>query len=400
MAFGYDSATGWLPATYDALLEDLQDKYKAETSANIDVVNGPAADMLRTVAGVLKDAWDDLTGAYNAGFISAAPGTNGVAEGSALELLLTPKIGPKLGEASSTVVLPLTAAAGPDVNVPAGQTVAIDDETTPWALTEAVLIPGGGSINGTFEYSETGPKLAIAASTWAILTPVTGWTAAGPNAADAVPGRDAETDAEYRQRYRDSLLNNIIAAVRMVDGVTSASLIEHPSADPDAYWGLTHWFEVLVVGGDDDEIAAAIQSTRAKGTSTVGTETVVITDADYIGGEVEIKFSRPSLITIYVVVTITQGEGYSTDTSSEAESARISAVTDAVVAYVAALDPGENTSGFKIASYVQANAGIAGIDDIVVKVDIVDPPVNTSTLVAAIREQFTVDEADIDVVGA
>lgn len=402
MAFGYDAATGWIPATYDAILEDIQDKYKAETSANIDVVNGPAADLLRTVAGVLKDSWDDLTGAYNSAFVSAAPGTNGVAEGSSLELLLTPKIGPKLEEQASVVLLELTAAAGPDVNVPAGQTVALEDETTPWALVDAVVIPGGGSIDGTFEYSETGPKLAIAGSEWSILTPVTGWLTAEPNADDAVPGRDAETDAEYRQRYRDSLLNNIIAAVRAVEGVTSASLIEWPMGSPDDYWELTHWFEVLVVGGDDEDIAAAIQRTRAKGTNTVGTESVVITDEDYVDGEYTIKFSRPALVAIYIDVAITQGEGYSTDDSTEAVAGREAAIIDAVVAYVDALDPGENTSGFKIAAYIQANAGIPGIDNIVVEVDIADPPVNTGTLVASIRQQFTVDDeaADITVTGA
>lgn len=399
MAFGYDTTTGWLPATYDLVLADLKAKYIAETTANTDVENGPAADMLRTHAHILKDAWDDQLGAYNAGFISAAPGTNGVAEGSSLELLLTPKIGPKLAAVASTVVLPLTAAAGPDVNVPAGQTVALDDETTPWALVDAVVIPGGGSIDGTFRYSETGPKTVVAGSTWSILTPVTGWTAAGPNAADAIPGRNEETDAEYRERYRASLRNNIIAAVRAVEGVTSASIIENPTNTPDATWGLTHWFEVLVVGGDDEDVAAAIQATRAKGTSTAGNTSVNIADTDYVSGQVTIKFSRPVLVSIYVDITITQGEDYPADASTEAAAAREQAIKDAVVEYVAALDPGENTSGFKIAAYINNNAGIPGIDNITVKVDIVDPPVNTGTLAADIREQFTVDEGDIDVTG-
>src|SRR5689334_18940491 len=125
MAFGYSIVTGWLPVTYDLILVDLKSKYKAQTSANVDVEDGPAADMLRTNAGLLKDAWDGALGCYNSKFISAAPGTDGVAEGSALELLLTPRIGPKLAAAKSTVVLPLFADVGPDVNVPAGQTVVL-----------------------------------------------------------------------------------------------------------------------------------------------------------------------------------------------------------------------------------------------------------------------------------
>lgn len=397
MAFGYDPVTGWLPASYDLILTDLQDKYKSETSANIDVQNGPAADMLRTLAGLIKDAYDDELGTYNSKFISAAPGTNGVAEGSSLELLLTPRIGPKLAAVASTVVLPLTAVAGPDVNVPAGQTVALSDETGAWALTDAVLIPGGGSIDGTFEYFETGPKTVVAGSDWVILTPVTGWDSVGPNADDAIPGRNTETDAEYRQRWREGLESNMVAAVRGAEGVTSASLIEHPSNVPDAYWGLTHWVEMLVVGGDDEVVAAAIQASRAKGVATVGNTTVAITDTDYVDGQVVIQFSRPELVVLYVDVTITQGEGYPTDASVEAAKAREVVIRAAVVEYVESLDPGENTSGFKIASYIQANAGIPGIDNIVVLVDIVDPPVNSGTLAAAIREQFTIDDEENDI---
>jgi hypothetical protein len=402
MSFGYDTTTGWLPATYDMVLLDLQNKYKAETSANIDVENGPAADLLRTFANVMKDAWDDGAGNYNSKFISAAPGTNGVAEGSSLELLLTPRIGPKLAAVGSTVVLPLFAAVGPNVNVPAGQTVALADETGAWALVGAVTIPGGGTIDGTWEYFETGPKTAIAASDWTILTPVTGWLSVGPNVADAIPGRSDETDAEYRQRWRDALLSNMIAAVRAVAGVTSASLLENPTNTPDAYWGLTHWVEVLVVGGDDDAVAAAIQASRAKGVNTVGNTIVGIIDADYVGGQVTIKFSRPELVAIYIEVTITKGEGYPGDMSVEAIAARETAIRAAVVTYVEALVPGENTSGFKIAAYVNNNAGIPGIDNIVVEVDIVDPPVNTGTLEAAVREQFAIDNelTDITVTGA
>jgi uncharacterized phage protein gp47/JayE len=401
MAFGYDTTTGWLPATYDLILDDLKAKYQGETTANTDVENGPAADMLRTVAHILKDAWDDQLGSYNSGFISAAPGTNGVAEGSSLELLLTPKIGPKLVATASTVVLPCIGVNG--TIIPAGQTVILDEtgENIAWSLDAEVTILGG-STDGTFTHAATGPKTVVAGSDWAILTPVAGWTSVGPNADDAIPGRNAETDAEYRQRYRESLLNNIIAAVRAVEGVTSASIIENPTNTPDAEWGLTHWFEVLVVGGDDEEIAEAIQATRAKGTSTVGNTTVDITDTDYVGGMVRIKFSRPELVPIYIEVTIVQGEDYPADDSTEAVVAREQAIRDAVVSYVGGLDPGENTSGFKIASYVNNNAGIPGIDNITVKVDSIDPPVNTGVLEADIREQFTIDDedADIDVIGA
>lgn len=395
MAFGYDSAAGWLPATRPAILADLQGRYIAETTANVDVENGPVADMLRTVSGVLKDAWDDQLGAYNSRFVSAAPGSGGVAEGSSLELLLTPKIGPKLEAVASSVVLPCNGTPG--TIIPAGHSVVLEGESIPWALDAQVQIGGGGTVDGTFSYSQTGPKKVVAGSTWEIVTPVTGWASVGPNAADAIPGRNVETDAEYRERYRQTLQNNVVGEVRRVAGVTSACLIEWKWGYPDATWGITHWFEVLVVGGSDADVAAAIQRERAEGTNTVGNTTVAIADPDYLGA-VTIKYSRPSLVTAYAKITITKGEGYPADTSTAA--ARAAAIKAAVVEHVSSLQPGQDTSGFKVASYVNANAGIPGIDNIEALIDLVSPPVNSGTLAIALRDQLTITEDDVEVVGA
>ena len=395
--FGYDSTTGWLPATYPAILADIQAKYIAQTTENTDVENGPAADMLRTLAVIMKDAWDDQAAAYNAGFIAAAPGTNGVAEGSSLELLLTPKIGPKLAATQSFV--PLTLGGTPGTVIPAGQAVVLTGESVTWTLDAEAIIGGGGTVDGVFSYTLTGPKKAIAGSSWTIATPVPGW-ATVTNASDATPGRNDETDAEYRARYRQSLTNDVIAEVRKVAGVTSASIIEHPWGYPDAYWGLTHWFEVLVVGGADADVAAAIQRARANGASTAGNTSVGVPAPNYVSGFVTIKFSRPVSVLCWVSATITKGEDYSTDVSDEARIARENAIAAAVLAYFDTLAPGQDTSSFKIASYINNNAGVAGIDDILVRVDIGAPPLNVGTLSADIREQFVIIESNIAVLGA
>jgi len=395
--FGYNTTTGWNPVTYQALLADFRAKYKAQSSANVDVLNGPAADMLDTLGLIFKDAWDGAQDAYNSGHSSAAPGTGGVAEGTALELLLTPRIGPKLAAVPSKVVLPLTGVAF--TVIPAGQGVTIFGETITWTLDTEVELDGAGEGEGTFSYSLTGPKLVIATTTWAIANPVTGWATVGPNAEDGIPGRLDETDAEYRERYAEALLDNIIAAVRKVGGVTSASLIEWPSATPDAFWGLTHWVEVLVVGGADAEIARAITRTRAKGVRSVGNTTVVLADSDYAEGVVTEMFSRTVLVQCYVIVTISKGAEYPKDNSLEARTAREGVFRAAVRAHILALDPGQGTSGFKVAVAIH-NAGVPGIYDVAVQVDIVDPPVNSGTLSMAVREQLTIALVDIEVNGA
>lgn len=398
MPFGYDTTTGWNPATYADLLADIQAKYAAQTSANVDVVNGPAADFIRTLAYVAKDAYDDLLGAYNAGHITAAPGSGGVAEGSALEVLLTPKIGPKLAAAKSTVILPCVGVAG--TVIPIGTTVSIEGETVGWTLDAAVEIEGDGNVDGEFTYAVTGPKTVVAGSSWTIGNAVTGWASVGPNAADAITGRDTETDAEYRERYEDSLRNNLIAEVRKVKGVSSASLIEWDRGDPDDHWGIGHWFEVLVVGGSDDLVGAAIHRARAKGTRSIGTTSVAVADSDYVSGEKIEQFSRPAAVVCYLTVAIIKGEGYSSDTSTEAVAGRETAIKAAVVAHFAALNPGDDTSAFQNAVAIASKSGVPGIVGATVLVDTVSPPVNVGVLEADIRDQLTITADAITVTGA
>jgi hypothetical protein len=401
MAFGFDPALGWISATGPALLADHQAKYIAASVGTPDVDNGPAADMLRTLAAINLELWQDAEGAYNSKHIAEAPGTNGVAEGSALELNLAPKIGPKLVATKSTVVVPMNADPGPAVNIPLGSQIRITNETTPWTITAAVVIPGGGSIDAEFEYTLTGPKLAVAGTTWTIATPVSGWASVSPNVLDAIPGRNDETDAEYRARWRAAADDDTAAAIAKLGGVQSVRLIENPTGNPDGYWNETHWVEYMVEGGDNDEIALTIHSGlsgRAKGVLSIGNTTVFVADADYVGGGIVERFTRPVSIVTYVELTITKGPEYPTDGSAEAEAARLKLYRDQVEAfYSEQIGTGDKLIPFKLESYVDSNIGIAGIEEITAKVDTITPPVNTGTLTPGDREKYTIATLDITV---
>lgn len=396
--FGYDETLGFVPATFDGLFASWQTAYTAATEENVDVENGAAADQGRTFAVILKAAYDDQLGVYNAGWVDGAPGTGGVAGGSSLELLLTPKIGPKVLAASSTVTISLGAAGGPAVNVPAGSKIAIAGETLTWSLDAPVVIPGGGFIDGEFTYSETGPKAAVASSSWDITTPVSGWVTA-TNVAAAVEGRDIETDAEYRARFRASTKDNVVAAVLKVPGVTAATMIEWPFDSADAFWGLKRWIEIIVVGGDDTAIATAIQGARAKSVTTVGNVSVALTDPSYVGGSVTNKFSRAVPVTVHIEVTISKGEGYPADASDDASKAREIVIRDAIVAAGALYVAGQDVVSYQLATVV-GSAGIPGISNAVVLVDFADPPAINGTLIIADRDIAVIDSLNVDVIGA
>jgi hypothetical protein len=398
MAFGFDPLLGYIPATGPALLADFKAKYVAESVGPVDTDNGPAADFLKALSVIMLASYQSDQGAYDSQHINAAPGSGGVAEGSSLELQLSPKIGPKLAAAKSSVVLPLFAAPGPDVPIPAGSKVTIDGETVPWTLAAGVLIPGGGSIDGTFEYGETGPKQAPAAIAWAIQTPVTGWASVGPNAADAVPGRNLETDAEYRARYYTSLDDEAYSAVARVPGVSSVFVREYQSSVPDGL-GRTHYLEVIVSGGDDLAIAAAITGSRAKGVATVGTTEVDTANPNYTGGSVVERFSRPQAVQTFVSVVAVPGQGYPVDLSVEAVAARRQAVSDAIETRFGLLVAGKSISAQQLAIAIDDDSGIPGCDEWKVLTGIVSPPPNAGTLTPAELEVLTVSPVDIDTTG-
>lgn len=163
---------------------------------------------------------------------------------------------------------------------------------------EDLVFVGAGSdtVGGTC--TEYGPYNAAIGEINTIVTTVSGWTAV-TNAAAATPGRLRETDAEFKARHtiavatsgeRDSA--SIAEAVGNVSGV-SAVLVDDESYPVATY----------VIGGDDDEVAAAID-----GTLTVGIETAGTTAIDVYSGLTmqtrTINFTRSVDLDIYIDLEI------------------------------------------------------------------------------------------------
>lgn len=383
---GFDTVLGFDSPTFEDLLADAAQKYQTETGVIVDLEQpSPTLDLLRTMARIMKAAYDDQAGVYASGFV-------GTASGAGLRNLLLPYIGPPLQDTPSTVTLPLTGT--PATVVTAGSTVLLDSDGTnalPWVLTANVVIPN----DGVFEYSEPGPKSATAGNTWTIGTPVAGWAGAGPNADDASKGRLAETDNEYRQRFNLSVEGTrILAAVLQVPGVTTARVFENFTGINDAFWGQDHWIEILVQGGDDQAIAQAIQNARTFTVYPLGNVTEPVIDPRYDAGSVQIRFSRPNLVDVWTSLTITKGEGYSTDTSAAAIAAREDAIRTQILTWAAQRKVGLDVSAFQVAAQASQTPTVPGIADIAATVDTVNPPL-ASSVVAGPRDLLVFDASRI-----
>lgn len=181
-----------------------------------------------------------------------------------------------------------------------------------WEVVDGpFVIPGGGTIPITAQAVESGPKTfqTSGPSEWAILLGVAGWTDVEATA-DIDPediGSDIESDEELRQRQKDELLINgndleaIRAVVLKVSGTTFVRTFENTNCslvvdgiDPGA-------FEVMVDGGSDAAVAAAIFSRKPPGAQAFGSTIVNVTTSE--GDLIPIGLTRPADIDMWILIT-------------------------------------------------------------------------------------------------
>jgi uncharacterized phage protein gp47/JayE len=345
-------------------------------------------DLVTLITRAGNSAAEDVAAAY---YASSWRTAKGAALDRHAELVIGPR---RRATASLASGVPLTGTAA--AVIPAGSAITPSGSTVRWLLVDDVTLDGSGEGEGDFEAETTGPLAAVAGTEWTISTPSEGWTGVDVSPTDAELGTDDELDEAYRARYVQAVRAGPIGrAVAKLTGVTLVTLLENATDIPDDYHGATHWSELLVVGGDDDEIAAAIHAARPPGIDLRGNTTVQIADDFYKGGQVAIRFSRPEEIELYVKVTVTKGEAYSKVTGPTAQAARAAAIKNAILTAGAGLNPGVDVSAFQLAA--AAATAVPGIKSLAVLVGLTSPPALTEYEVA-VREQAMLDSARIEVV--
>ena len=136
-----------------------------------------------------------------------------------------------------------------------------------------------------------------------------------------IPRLEGETDNEYRSRYGRLTARNargsteaILAAVLEVEGVTDALIRENATEDAETVQGKSidpHSNCVVVDGGSDANVAAAIGRSKPAGVGTSGDTTINVPHPG--GWSVTIQFSRVSLVSLKAKLTLTLGEDFPSD---------------------------------------------------------------------------------------
>ena len=303
------SSSGFNRKRLDTLLTELNSEVKAIFGDNFNVSpESPDGQINGVVSESNANLWEIAEEAYNAFNPSSATGNT-------LSNLVQLNGITRLAATKSRVQVAITGSAA--TVIPLGSLISTSDTKSKFETETQIVLDGAG--NGTvFANSvSTGPIQALAGTLTVIDTPVSGWLTC-TNASNATLGTNEETDVQLRARRersvaRDSkaIVDSIYSSIANIDGVTQVIVLENDTNITDVNGLPPHSFHVIVVGGDDADIADAIWLNKPAGILSFGSNTEVIIDSQGISHN--ISFSRPTTINIYVEITLSTNSEYPAD---------------------------------------------------------------------------------------
>jgi len=219
----------------------------------------------------------------------------------------------RLGSAFSTVALTFTGSNG--TIIPAGTVVEETTNGKKFSTNQpAEILSGTATVDATA--TETGPIIALSGTITELVSQVSGIDSV-TNLNDATIGRDIESDGDARiRRFRSvalastSLTDSVKSAVANLENVINVKAYENKTNATNSDGIPAHSLAVVVVGGDDTEIAQTILQKMSLG-GTFGSTTETVQDSQ--GNDVDISFSRPDDVEIYIEMDVRKFSDYPGD---------------------------------------------------------------------------------------
>jgi uncharacterized phage protein gp47/JayE len=293
------------------------------------------------------------------------------------------------GSSPSRVFRCITAGTSAGSGGPDEEDDDITDGTAHWEF----LGEGDSYASIDAESEDTGPLVAAAGTLNVIESPVVGWDSV-TNLLDADLGSDQETDAALRLRRETELRapgNASVEAIRNsvldVEDVTTCTVFENPTESTDVNGLPPHSIRVLVQGGEDEDVAAAILASKAAGIATDGSSSETVTDSQ--GIEHTIEFSRPTEKNIYVRVDLT----YDADLYPDDGDDQVKA---AIVAFGDAQRTGKDVVAAAVGAQAFSVAGVLDTPIVYIKKDS-GPAVAATTVAISLFELAVFDTSRITV---
>ena len=250
-----------------------------------------------------------------------------------------------------------------------------------------------GYVTVSAQSVDAGPFAASFGAINTINTPVANWDYVN-NLEVADTGRSTESDTDLRRRAAASTvsadggtLNTMTARILSeINGVSYAGGRENRTNATDSNGLPPHSFEIVVVGGVDQDIADLIWESKPAGIETFGNTSATVTD-DY-GVSNTIYFSRVTEIQIYVELSITTDSTYPTDGDDQVKSA----LTD----YFSTLSNGDDVLNHKLKAAVSSVDGILSITYLYQGTS--SPPTSEANITITSSQVATLDAGNITIV--
>lgn len=217
----------------------------------------------------------------------------------------------RLKSAPTTVLVTFSGADGTIVPIDTEVTASTQPDIIFKTTAPGTVVAGTVDINAQSD-TDGDYYIAIAAID-GIPTVITGITAV-TNTAEGITGRYAETDSQLRARRNKalgvlstSLIDSVRSEILTVTGITDAVVYENNTAITDGNGLIPHSMYAVVLGGGDDDIAAAIMEKKSIGCDMNGTTTVPWLDAS--GFSHDVIFERAATLDIFIEVIIVTPAG-------------------------------------------------------------------------------------------
>lgn len=207
----------------------------------------------------------------------------------------------------------VTASGTSGTVIPAGSRIANETDATAIFETQEEATVGGigtGTVDISVKATVTGAVPGDAGTLTVPMTVISGWDSV-TNADDVTLGDDGETDGELRARRARSvagpsqgIVDGLYAALADLDDVQDVTVRENQEDTTqtlaDGGTLAAHAVEVVIEGGDDQEIADTIWLRKSAGVTMVGTTEQDIEDSQ--GVTHTMRYTRPDAVPIYVEV--------------------------------------------------------------------------------------------------
>lgn len=348
--------------------------------------------LLRIMAWFLSLAWQDNENVYYSAYRKTA-------EGAQLDMLLPyAGITRNLDQYSFG---PLEITGTPNHLVSAGFLVSKKNTDIFFETTEDLILNPLGKGIVEIKALELGTAGNTVAHTITEIVNPDADVLSVTNITETKGGREKETDLEARERASitvegigSATTNAIRTNLLKISSIRAATVKENFGDVPDEYGTPMRAFQAFVLGGTDEEIAAAIFEKKAGGIQPYGTTYVDVIDDS--GNPHQVGFTRAIEIPIYIKATIKTNTAFTSNGIEQVKSMLIRYIGgfDVDSTIYAGLNMGEDVIESRL---IARTFQVPGIEDVAIQLSTDGINYSDSNIFIGLQEVAQLDPNNIEV---